>query len=291
MTSGISYGGRNGFEALVLHELGHAGGLGGSADPSSVMSETLPAGVICRTPTRADLNVGDADSRPDAERAAPVPAPLPVPMASGPALPDLAADGPRIVSAGSSGRLTNHEAVDLLGATGPGVGGRRETELGVPAARTSWMGVSATGVPDGEKLPTLATQITPPASVGAGTGGPDTDGVLDAGAALPSRSPADLPGAPVQPGGEPTAAHRDAFFQAAPAPAGRASAGEVGAGSLSRGRTLLYGAEGEEASRPAATSLAGSAAVFFVLLGTAVDAPARRPGGRKPWWHMHRLPR
>jgi hypothetical protein len=58
------------FETLIFHELGHSLGLGGSSDTNSVMFESLPTGVARRTPTVADLNIGDLDGRPDALRAA-----------------------------------------------------------------------------------------------------------------------------------------------------------------------------------------------------------------------------
>ena len=58
------------FETTVLHELGHALGLGGSTDPSSPMYETLAAGVADRTVTTQDLNIPDPPDGADPQMAA-----------------------------------------------------------------------------------------------------------------------------------------------------------------------------------------------------------------------------
>jgi hypothetical protein len=60
------------FQTVITHELGHALGLGGSADNASPMNETLPAGTARRTMAVADLNIPLDDGGPDPERAAPV---------------------------------------------------------------------------------------------------------------------------------------------------------------------------------------------------------------------------
>jgi hypothetical protein len=58
------------FETTVLHELGHALGLGGSTDPNSPMFETLAPGVAHRTVTTQDLNIPDPPEGADPQRAA-----------------------------------------------------------------------------------------------------------------------------------------------------------------------------------------------------------------------------
>src|SRR5262249_31358338 len=54
----------------VLHELGHALGLGGTTNPSSPMYETLAAGVADRTVTTQDLNIPDPPAGADPQMAA-----------------------------------------------------------------------------------------------------------------------------------------------------------------------------------------------------------------------------
>jgi hypothetical protein len=58
------------FETTVLHELGHALGLGHSANPVSPMYETLAAGVADRTVTTQDLNIPDPPAGADPQMAA-----------------------------------------------------------------------------------------------------------------------------------------------------------------------------------------------------------------------------
>jgi hypothetical protein len=58
------------FETTVLHELGHALGLGGSTNPTSPMYETLAPGVADRTPTTQDLNIPDPPEGADPQMAA-----------------------------------------------------------------------------------------------------------------------------------------------------------------------------------------------------------------------------
>jgi streptogramin lyase len=58
------------FETTVLHELGHALGLGGATNPRSPMYEVLAAGVADRTVTTQDLNIPDPPAGADPQMAA-----------------------------------------------------------------------------------------------------------------------------------------------------------------------------------------------------------------------------
>ena len=58
------------FETTVTHELGHALGLGHSADPSSPMYATLATGVADRIPSTQDLNIPDPPDGADPQMAA-----------------------------------------------------------------------------------------------------------------------------------------------------------------------------------------------------------------------------
>jgi hypothetical protein len=105
------------FEALVLHEMGHSLGLGHSPDPNSVMYATLATGGARRTPTAADLNIGDTDGRADAEHAAFVGAAAgDLPASPGVARP-LAADEALDPRTAVSGGGTGEETLSVAGST------------------------------------------------------------------------------------------------------------------------------------------------------------------------------
>jgi hypothetical protein len=149
------------FETTVLHELGHALGLGGSTNPSSPMYEVLAAGVADRTPTTQDLNIPDPPTGADPQMAAGfVPGPVAVPVS-----------------------LNARGAASIAGGV-PGPAGF----LPLPSARGQWSAVSSQGLASGVPTsvpagpqPTLVLQ-GPEHDHGRDLGltGPDAGEALDA---------------------------------------------------------------------------------------------------------------
>ncbi len=93
------------FETTVLHELGHALGLGGSTDPTSPMYETLASGVADRTVTTQDLNIPDPPEGADPQ------------MAAGPRFalpPSVVTSSDSAASAGSAANLSHGGLMPLL---------------------------------------------------------------------------------------------------------------------------------------------------------------------------------
>jgi hypothetical protein len=140
------------FQTVVTHELGHALGLGGSADPTSPMYETLAGGVVHRTPTVADLNISDPPAGADPERAAPPP------LSSGAA--DLVVAWNRAQQPGSAagnaalepiGRLSRQERGSLIFSGLPALAAQTATSF-VEQGGSGW----ETEVPFGAGLQELS---------------------------------------------------------------------------------------------------------------------------------------
>jgi hypothetical protein len=171
------------FQTTVTHELGHALGLGESADPTSAMYGTLAPGTAIRTLTTADLNIPYDEGAADPQRAglatseARTVAELAKSSGSGAIRPELlassATDGPVLgvePAAGvPGGRQAERSAADPLQLVLAG-----NAVPAVTAAPAAGAGATSQAIPTGLVSWALGT---PPAPVtAAGRGGSVGDG-------------------------------------------------------------------------------------------------------------------
>jgi hypothetical protein len=139
------------FETTVLHELGHALGLGHSTNPSSPMYQTLATGVADRTPTTQDLNIPDPPAGADPQMAAEF-RPGPVVGLSSPAAPVASAAvlGPGPVLGSQLSVLSSHPLLAAGVPTGLPAGPEASLVVQGPAHETR-RDLSSTG-PDADHV-------------------------------------------------------------------------------------------------------------------------------------------
>jgi hypothetical protein len=274
------------FQTTVTHELGHALGLGESADPTSAMYGTLTPGTAIRTLTTADLKIPYDEEGPDPQRAAFLPTAEPAPQWM-PVPPTAFADG---AEAGRPQTTRGSTAIDFtaLAAAEDALNGHLADALLVARVTAAQAGPVASVGTSVQPLNALfqPTELLVAAGSGISLAG---DGVVVPGAASRPSLDGDSPNTqgqrrialPADPFGRP--AKRGELSEAALAlfvELGRQRAGGLGLGV--RG---LFAAEAlgdrEETGRLVWSGLAGAEPVVLALLAAPCSAPDREPEPRK----------
>jgi hypothetical protein len=197
------------FETTVLHELGHALGLGGSTNPSSPMYKVLATGVADRTPTTQDLNIPDPPEDADPQMAAGfVPGPGAVPAA-----PNVRAAAPVAVGIpGPAGFMPLPSARgpwSAISGQGPASGvatsfqvGPEPTLVGQGLDRDLGRDLSSTGLDDGRVFDSVLADLVTDADRSRGADADTTSGergLPGAGDAADGTGPGPIRSVPIDP--------------------------------------------------------------------------------------------
>jgi hypothetical protein len=260
------------FETTVTHELGHALGLGESADPTSAMSGTLAPGTANRTLMTADLNIPYDEAGADAQRAAPAtvastsPAPSPEETPTTSVQLAVPANGLKGVLQSPQMNRAEVNPVELPGAAPAGGPPLNRQPDGAAA-----VGLLAAG--GNVSLPIVpgapVTRDSQPAAAGADVP-PDDEGREANSPPIPS-GPADpsLPDDP-EPAGQ--LANRAALSRASagwrPEPSASAADGFFHAVGRWAGGLIHPGTDGGQADRPGPRDVAAAGPLLAALLGS-----------------------
>jgi hypothetical protein len=228
------------FETVVLHELGHALGLGEGSNSASAMYGTLASGTAVRTVTTADLNIPYDETGADGDHAAGASAVVDAQPAVASAATENVPAPAAVLGTSPKAAVPSRPADVLTPAVtglaeavvpdGSGKGGAGAPAVGIAPAR-----LPATVVGTGERVRSpaaaIAARITQPAA-GGGDGAtpgaapaPAKPGCPDTGEPtgrdrLPGRQPAavapDRLTAPAETGGERSKVTFDFFFASGP---------------------------------------------------------------------------